>query len=116
MLWVDTRFSTSKEAIWRAVAGASNGGNIALYCTMKSPHIFGSVAAQSSNVISSIMSGFDVNPPLPNRVYIDIGAYDIPQLIPLAETISDKSLKKDHIGICTNKLMKDIAGAIGKPI
>ena len=85
MLWVDTRFSTSREAIWRAVAGASNGGNIALHCAMKSPHKFGSVAAQSSNVITSIMSGFDVNPPLPIRVYIDIGTYDIPQLIPLVK-------------------------------
>jgi enterochelin esterase family protein len=85
MLWVDTRFSTSREAIWRAVAGASNGGNIALYCAMKSPHIFGKVAAQSSNVITSIMKGFDVNPPLFIQTYIDIGTYDIPQLIPLVK-------------------------------
>lgn len=83
MNWVDKRFSTTANPEYRAVAGASNGGNIALYCALKSPQIFGKVAAQSSNVINSIMKEFDVYPPLPITLYADIGTYDIPQLIPL---------------------------------
>jgi len=95
MLWVDTRFSTSREAIWRAVAGASNGGNIALYCAMKSPHIFGKVAAQSSNVINAIMTGYDTDPK-PIQTYIDIGAYDIPQLIPLVKQFRQVLEKRSY--------------------
>ncbi|MFM7340129.1 MAG: alpha/beta hydrolase, partial [Bacteroidota bacterium] len=85
MNWVDKRFSTTANPEYRAVAGASNGGNIALYCALKSPQIFGKVAAQSSNVINSIMKEFDVYPPLPITLYADIGTYDIPQLIPLVK-------------------------------
>ena len=83
MKWIDMRFSTSINPMDRAVAGASNGGNIALYCAMKSPQTFGKVAAQSSNVISTIMTGYDISPALPLQVYADIGSFDIPVLIPL---------------------------------
>lgn len=70
-----------------AVAGASNGGNISLYLALNHPEIFGNVAAQSSNVISSISNGFQNNPKLNLKVYLDIGKYDISQLIPLVRNL-----------------------------
>lgn len=71
-----------------AVAGASNGGNISLYLALKHPEVFGNVAAQSSNVISSISQGFQSNPKLNLKVYLDIGKYDIPSLIPLVRNLN----------------------------
>ena len=70
-----------------AVAGASNGGNISLYLALNHPEIFGNVAAQSSNVISSISEGFQNNPKLNLKVYLDIGKYDIALLIPLVRNL-----------------------------
>jgi enterochelin esterase family protein len=97
MNWVDNRFSTTRNPEYRAVAGASNGGNIALYCAMKAPQVFGKVAAQSSNVINSIMSGFDTYPALPITLYADIGVYDIPQLIPLVKQFKQVMNKQGYI-------------------
>jgi enterochelin esterase-like enzyme len=97
MKWVDNRFSTLKNPEYRAIVGASNGGNIALYCALKSPQVFAKVAAQSSNVIGSIMTGYDVYPPLPITVYADIGNYDIPQLIPLVKQFKQVMEKRGYI-------------------
>jgi enterochelin esterase family protein len=96
MNWVDNRFSTTRNPEYRAVAGASNGGNIALYCALKAPQVFGKVASQSSNVINSIMSGFDTYPPLPITLYADIGIYDIPQLIPLVKQFKQVMVKRGY--------------------
>lgn len=97
MNWVDSRFSTIRNPEYRAVAGASNGGNIALYCALKSPQVFGKVAAHSSNVISTIMNGYDVYPSLPISVYADIGTYDIPQLIPMVKQFKQVLDKRGYI-------------------
>ncbi|MCX8056189.1 MAG: alpha/beta hydrolase-fold protein [Ignavibacteria bacterium] len=70
-----------------AVGGASNGGNISLYLALNYPNVFGNVAAQSSNVISSISQGFQNNPKLNLKVYLDIGKYDISVLIPLVRNL-----------------------------
>ncbi len=70
-----------------AVGGASNGGNISLYLALNNPDIFGNVAAQSSNVISSISQGFQNNPKINLKVYLDIGKYDISVLIPLVRNL-----------------------------
>jgi len=97
MNWVDGRFSTIRNPEYRAVAGASNGGNISLYCALKSPQVFAKVAAQSSNVINSIMTGYDVYPSLPISVYADIGNYDIPQLIPMVKQFKQVLDKRGYI-------------------
>ncbi len=81
MVWLDRRYRTSKNPADRAVIGASNGGNIALYLGLSHPEIFGNVAAQSSNVESNISSGFQNSAKLPLQIYMDLGTYDIPLLI-----------------------------------
>lgn len=79
-----------------AVAGASNGGNISLYLALNNPEVFGNVAAQSSNVISSISDGFQNNPKLNLKVYLDIGKYDISILIPLVRNLKSILLSKGY--------------------
>lgn len=80
---IDTRFRTSRDSSKRAMIGASNGGNIALYIGMKTPGQFGLIGAQSSNVEPVISSTFSNGPKLNLRMYLDIGTYDIGLLIPL---------------------------------
>ncbi len=83
MPYVDSRFRTRRHPAARATLGASNGGNIALWLGLNYSSVFGNVAAQSSNIIGSISSGFQNGPRLNLRLYLDLGTYDIAQLIPL---------------------------------
>jgi enterochelin esterase family protein len=88
MPWVDRKFRTRRDPVFRATLGASNGGNIALWLGLNYPQTFGRVAAQSSNVQSSISSGFQNGPLLDIQFYLDIGTYDIPGLIPLVDNLA----------------------------
>jgi len=85
MPWVDRKFRTRRDPAYRATLGASNGGNIALWLGLNYPLTFGRVAAQSSNVQSSISSGFQNGPLLDTQFYLDFGTYDIPMLITLVD-------------------------------
>lgn len=80
---VDARYRTRTDPAARAMIGASNGGNISLYITMKHPELFGNVGAQSSNIITAISNTYQNGPLLPIRLYLDLGTYDIAMLIPL---------------------------------
>lgn len=82
MPWVDGRYRTRKEPENRALLGASNGGNIALWIGLNHPEVFGKIAAQSSNVEQSIRTGFQNRSKLDLQFYLDLGTYDIPLLIP----------------------------------
>lgn len=83
MTWVDGKYRTRRHPHHRLVMGASNGGNISLWIAQKHPEVFGLVAAQSSNVITPISDEFQNGPMLDLKIYLDIGTYDIPVLIPL---------------------------------
>jgi enterochelin esterase-like enzyme len=85
---IDMRYRTRKDPGARAMLGSSNGGNIALYIAMQYPQAFGNVAAQSSNVIPAISDRFNQQPRLPLRLYLDLGTYDIPMLIPLVRNFA----------------------------
>lgn len=82
LAWVDSTFRTSREAADRAVMGASNGGNISLWLGLQHPEVFGHVAAQSSNVEANVAEGYRSAAKLDLRFYMDLGAYDIPILLP----------------------------------
>jgi len=86
---IDIKYRTSTEPSKRAMVGASNGGNIALYIGMKHPEKFGKIAAQSSNVQSNIASEFSTGPKLNLEFYLDIGTYDIEVLIPMVHGLRD---------------------------
>lgn len=83
MPYVDARLRTRRSPQQRAVLGASDGGNITLWLGLNYSNVFGNVAAQSSNIITSISSGFQNGPQLNLQLYLDLGTYDIAQLIPL---------------------------------
>jgi enterochelin esterase-like enzyme len=81
------KFTTSKDPHQRAVCGVSNGGNISIYLGLKHPEVFGKIAVQSGFVSPSILSGFKHGAKLDLQLYIDIGKYDIIELIPLAKNL-----------------------------
>jgi len=83
MTVIDQRYRTRRDPTQRALLGASNGGNISLWIGYSHPEQFGNIAAQSSNIQTSISSGFQSSPLLPLKLYLDLGTYDIAQLIPL---------------------------------
>jgi enterochelin esterase family protein len=83
MGWVDSKYRTLSDPQFRAMAGASDGGNISLWIGMNHPEAFGKIAAYSSNVISQISSTFQNGPLLDLDIYLDIGTYDLSVLIPL---------------------------------
>jgi len=93
---IDAKYRTRTDPTACAVIGAANGGNIALYLAMKHHERFGNVAAQSSNIITQIHQAYDVSPPLPLRIYMDLGKYDIPVLIPLVRDFTAMLGRKQY--------------------
>lgn len=93
---IDARFYTSKDPSKRAMIGASNGGNIALYISMKHPEVFGMAGAQSSNVIQAISQSLRNGPKLPLKFYLDMGTYDIEELIPLVRNLKNILQTKNY--------------------
>ena len=83
--FVDSNFRTLTDPQFRGTVGASAGGNISLWLGVTYPNTLGQIAAQSSYVQQSIMDTLEVNPNLPLRFYLDIGTYDIAELIPLVQ-------------------------------
>jgi enterochelin esterase family protein len=86
---IDASYQTSKDPAKRAIAGASDGGNISLYIGMKHPEQFGKIAAQSSDVIPVISQTFKNGPKLILELYLDIGTYDMSILIPMVHGLRD---------------------------
>lgn len=85
--FVDTRYRTIKNPAARAVIGASYGGNISLWLASKYNKVFGNVAAQSSYVDPELSRAFQVGPDLNLKIYLDLGTYDIPELIPMVRNL-----------------------------
>lgn len=83
MPWLSGRFRISGDPHDRATIGSSAGGNISLWLGMTHPEIFGNVAAQSSYIQPSIFDGFQNGPLLDLQIYLNLGTYDLPVLIPL---------------------------------
>lgn len=98
--FVDSTFRTLREPEFRAVAGASYGGNISLQLGYTYPNIFGNVAAQSSYVEPELSSRFKSGDKLGLKVYMDIGTYDIPGLIPMVhnmvQTLQSRSYNYEY--------------------
>jgi enterochelin esterase family protein len=83
------------EPTAHAIAGISNGGNIALWLGIQHPEVFGGVVAQSSNITSANMKAYAKANNTAVKVYLNIGKYDIPELIPMFEKFT-KILKEKN--------------------
>ena len=79
---VDRSYRTNTDSRTRATLGASDGGNFSLYLGANHPETFGLIGAQSSNVVRSVSDAVARAERLPLRLYLDLGTYDIPVLIP----------------------------------
>jgi enterochelin esterase family protein len=97
MPFIDQKFSTSKDVRKRATFGISAGGNIALYLGMKHPEAFGKIAAQSSNVQTVISGKFKDSAKMNLELYMDLGKYDIPVLIPLVNNFIRILQNKNYV-------------------
>lgn len=80
--WLDSKFRTKADEKHRAIMGESNGGNISLWIGMNYPKIFGNIAAQSSRVENYVLNGYKDSLMLCQKIYLDIGKYDIASFIP----------------------------------
>lgn len=87
--WAFSRYRIRPEPQFHATLGASNGGNISLYLGAFHSEVFGKIAAQSSNVVTSISHRLGSDPQLDLQFYLDIGTYDIPVLIPMVRNLRE---------------------------
>lgn len=85
--FVDTHYRTVKNPMGRAVIGASFGGNISLWLAAKHKEIFGNIAAQSSYVDPQLAQIFLEGPKLNLKIHLDLGTYDMPELIPMVRNL-----------------------------
>ncbi len=85
--FVDTHYRTVKNPMGRAVIGASFGGNISLWLAARHNEIFGNVAAQSSYVDPQLERIFQDGPMLNLKIHLDVGTYDMPELIPMVNDL-----------------------------
>ncbi|MHC1706722.1 MAG: alpha/beta hydrolase-fold protein [Bacteroidales bacterium] len=69
------------EALNHCTSGISNGGNVSLWLAVKYPQVFGKVAVHSSNIEKSVLKAYKSADVLPVKTYIDIGLYDMPELV-----------------------------------
>jgi len=80
--WIDGHYRTDPRPERRAVMGASNGGDISLWLGVSQPETFGHVGAQSTTIKDDILDRFRNGPKLDLTLYLDLGTYDIPGIIP----------------------------------
>ncbi len=80
--WARERFHATDDKYRQLVVGVSNGGNISLWMAMNHPEVFANVAAQSSNIENYISAFFAAQPTMDIKLYLDLGLYDIPYLMP----------------------------------
>jgi len=81
--YIDRIYRTKKQPPDRASIGASSGGNASLWLGLHYPETFGNIAALSSNIVSGVTTGYENSPRLNIKFYLNIGTYDMEQLIPL---------------------------------
>ena len=98
--YIDSRYRTKKNPASRAVLGASSGGNISLWLGYQHPEVFGNIGAYSSSIVDSLSRGFSSSPRKDLTLYLDIGTYDISELIPLVRgfvpTLESKGYRYEY--------------------
>ena len=93
MPFIDKNYRTLPKPQNSAQFGISNGGNIALWIAVRHPERVGMVAAFSSNVQPGVSKAFMKTNCSGSKIYLDLGKYDLPQLIPMVRGLK-KILEK----------------------
>lgn len=94
---IDSVFRTQREPGSRAMAGVSNGGNITLYTAFRFPGTIGNLAIQSSNIMPELFTTVRRSHSHNLKIYIDIGKYDLPDLLPKAYQMREILAKKGYL-------------------
>jgi len=87
--FMDKGYRTRAEPNGRAQFGISNGGNIALWLVASKPEKTGKAAAFSSNVENTIYKAFKEKGCSYQEIYLDLGTYDLPELIPMVKNLKN---------------------------
>ena len=85
--FMDKGYRTQPNPEGRAQFGISNGGNIALWLAASHPEAVGKAAAFSSNVESNILKKFEKSGCKNQKIYLDLGIYDLPMLLPKVQKL-----------------------------
>jgi len=88
MHWIDQGYRTLPSPEFRAQIGISNGGNIALWLLAANPRKNALAAAFSSNVEQSINRSYSMMEFQQQKIFLVLGKYDIPFLVPLVKNLS----------------------------
>lgn len=94
--FIDANYRTVKSPDYRATAGISNGGNIALWLAASHPGMFGKAGAQSGNVEKNVLKAFGSQDLSASKIYLDFGKYDLPDLVPKVRNLK-KVLEERNI-------------------
>lgn len=92
--FIDATYRSETNPESRAQFGISNGGNISLWIAASHPENTGKVAAFSSNVEKSVMKAIKKSECNNQKVYLDLGAYDIPALLTMVRNLKDLLTEK----------------------
>jgi enterochelin esterase-like enzyme len=85
--YMDANYRTLSTPENRAQFGISNGGNIALWLVASHPEKTAKAAAYSSNVMKNINKAFLRNGCKNQEIYLVLGKYDLPPLIPMVRNL-----------------------------
>jgi enterochelin esterase-like enzyme len=94
--FLDAGYRTLPGAMNRAQAGISNGGNISLWICISNPELFGKAATFSSNVEDNVFNAFETAQSPSLQVYLLLGKYDLPMLIPWVQRLRNILVRKNY--------------------
>lgn len=111
---IDAGFRTLTGRETTGIAGSSLGGLISLYAFVRSPSVFGFVAALSPSLWFGNEAIFDVvarSPRLEGRIYLDIGLREGERHVMLARTMRDLLIARGFEPRRTLRYVEDRQGA-----
>ncbi|HWC73665.1 MAG TPA: alpha/beta hydrolase-fold protein [Gemmatimonadales bacterium] len=96
---IDARFRTLPDRAHTGIAGSSLGGLISLYAFFRYPEVFGFTAALSPSLWyanAAILAFVEHAPPVPGRVYLDVGLREGAAHVALARRLRDILVEKGY--------------------
>jgi enterochelin esterase-like enzyme len=90
MPYIEKKYSVSRDPAKRANIGVSAGGNIALHLGLNYPDLFGKLGTQSGVAEKPLLKKIASGKFKGLVFYVDIGKYDIPELISCTKELEAK--------------------------
>jgi predicted alpha/beta superfamily hydrolase len=96
---IDRRFRTRRAREHTAIAGSSMGGLASLHALFRHPGVYGAAGVLSPSLWfagGAIFSSIEAAPPVPARIYLDIGALEGAEHVANARRMRDLLLAKGY--------------------